>query len=373
MKCNILWLVDHLGFHGSMHGAGKYYLSTIPFFDHSQFDVTLCALRHRDRLTRAFEENLIPIVHLGRNKFDPLTLIDVVQLCRKRAIHLIHAHGYGASNFARIAAKIVKVPVMVHAHDDDPNYPSYQMIADRLLQDWTDKAVAVSASVKRACVDKRNIPAHRVSVLHNGIALDRFMPASKDRALIEKRRLQIPMQCKVIGTVTRLRDEKGVTYLVQAVPKVIEMVPDAFFIIAGDGPRLETLRALSVELKVNRKILFAGFCKDIPALLTVFDVFSLPSLTEGSPSALLEAMAMAKPIVATNVGGMKEILRDGQTALLVPSRNSEALADKIGLLLRNDELARRLGQSAHEESKKYDISLHVRNLERLYRELIAMQ
>lgn len=371
MIYNILWLVDHLGFDGSMHGAGKYYLSTIPFFDRAQFSIHLCVVRHRDRLTRDFEKNSIPITHLGRDKFDPLALVDVVRLCKKRNIHLIHAHGYGASDFARLAGKMIKVPVMLHAHDDDPNYPSYQMIADRLLKNWADKAVAVSASVKHACVQKRGMSERRVSVLHNGIQLNRFTPAATDRAQLERNRWQIPRHCKVVGTVTRLRDEKGVRYLVQAAPKVLETVPEAFFVIAGDGPRLEELRALSVELKVEQKVIFAGFCHDVPSLLSVFEVFSIPSLTEGSPSALLEAMAMAKPIVATNVGGMKEILKDGQTALLVPSQDSEALADKIIYLLRNVEIATRLGRSAHEESKKYDITLHVKKLESFYRELIA--
>jgi glycosyltransferase involved in cell wall biosynthesis len=370
-RIQILWLVDHLGFGGSMHGAGKYYLSTIPLIDKSRFDVTLGVLREPDGLTRVFSENSIQVTHLSRNKFDPMTLMDVVRLGRSLEAHLLHVHGYGSSNFGRLGARILGIPAVVHAHDDDRRYPIYQKIADYLLRGFTHRAIAVSQSVKDACVRKRNIPASKVAVLHNGIELQRFACVEPDRIRSERARLHIPPHGKVVGTVGRMREEKGLRYLIQSAPKVLEAFPEANFLIAGDGPLLAELQHLATELKVDRKVIFAGFCRDIPALLSLIDVFTIPSLTEGSPSALLEAMAMGKPIVATQVGGMREILCDGLTGLFVASQDSKSLADKIIYLLSNEEAARNLGCRALAESKKYDISLHASKLEEIYRELLA--
>jgi hypothetical protein len=101
-KVNVLWLVDHLGFHGIMHGASKYYLNTIPDFDKSKFNVLLCVLRKEDHLTKFFKEKYINVFHLGRGKFDLMTFFDILKLVNNEKIHVIHAHGYGAANFGRL-------------------------------------------------------------------------------------------------------------------------------------------------------------------------------------------------------------------------------------------------------------------------------
>ena len=154
---NILWLVDHLGHNGNMHGAGMYYLNTIPLINRHKYSITLCVLRKRNSLSKYFENRGIKIDHLERSKFDPLTLLDILKIIKNQDIDLIHAHGYGASNFGRIAGVIARIPTIVHAHDDDPDYPAYQKIADYFLSDFTYKAIAVSESVKESCINKRKI------------------------------------------------------------------------------------------------------------------------------------------------------------------------------------------------------------------------
>lgn len=363
--------MDHLGYNGAMHGASKYYLHTIPLLNKNDFNVKLCVLRGRDDLTKLFEEKGIDICHLGRNKFDPMTLIDILKIIKNEKIKVIHAHGYGASNFGRLARMISRTSIIVHAHDDDSKYPFHQKVADFLLRRFTDKAIAVSASVKEASVKKRRIAGEKVFVLHNGIHLEEFSAPGKERVEKERMRLGIRPDHPVIGTVGRLGVEKGIKYLLQAAVQVLKVYPDTVFLLAGDGPLADELKNLSKQLGVDQNVVFAGFCRDIPAVLSIVDIVATPSLTEGSPLAVLEAMAMGKPIVASNVGGIKEILKDGETGLLVPSKDSLSLAEKIIYLIRDEKVAKDLGIRSKEESKKYDINVHTRKIEQHYYQLIS--
>ena len=370
-RMNILWLVDHLGYNNAMHGAGMYYLNTIPVFDKMKFNIILGVLREEEYLVNYFTDKNINIRILKRGKFSPMTLVDILRIAKEEHIQLIHAHGYGAANFGRIAGMIRGIPTIVHAHDDDRYYPLYQNLADRLLRNHTDKALAVSESVKKSCINKRHIGKDRTFVIHNGIPLRDFVPPEGERVQKERKRLGIESDFKVIGTVAKLREEKGTRYLIESAAKVLGIFPKTNLLIAGDGPLMEELKNLSEKLGISDRVLFAEFRDDIPVILSIIDIFVIPSLTEGSPLALLEAMAMGKPIVATNVGGIVEILRDGETGLLVPSRDPEAIAEKIVHLLRNEAESRKLGLRAREEVEKYDIQSHVQKVAGHYDELIA--
>ena len=370
-RMNILWLVDHLGYNNAMHGAGMYYLNTIPVFDKRKFNIILCVLREEDYLIKFFKDKGVNICILGRGKFSPMTLFDILSITKKEHIDIIHAHGYGAANFGRLAGMIHGIPAIVHAHDDDRYYPLYQKLADRLLRNYTDKAIAVSESVKESCINKRNISKDKTFVIHNGIPLQNFITPEEKHVQEERKRLGIESDFKVIGTVAKLREEKGTRYLIESAARVLKIFPKTNLLIAGDGPLMEELKHLSEKLGIGNRVLFGGFLDDIPMVLSIIDIFIIPSITEGSPLALLEAMAMGKPIVATNVGGIVEILRDGDTGFLVPSRDPEAIAERIIYLFGNETESRKLGLRAKEEVGKYDICSNVRKLAEHYDELIA--
>ena len=369
-KMNILWLVDHLGYGGAIHGAATYYLNTIPLLNKSNFNAILCVLRKKDSLTKQFEDKGINICHLGRNKFDPRTLFDINKIIRKENINIIHAHGYGSANFGRLIKLFNKVPVIVHAHDDDRNYPLPQKIADYLLRNLTDQAIAISEAVRVSCIKKRNIREEKVIVLLNGIPLNDFVAPDKSRIEKVRKRLGIKQESNVIGTIARLRKEKGVKYLIQSAVKISDAFPDAVFLIAGDGPLRNELVDLTKKLGLETKVVFAGFCEDIQSIFSIINIVAVPSISEGLGIAVLEAMAMGKPIVATSVGGIIEILRDGETGLLIPPKDQSILADKIIYLINNKNEARRLGLNAKEESKIHDNIAHVQKLGQIYYELI---
>ena len=369
-RINILWLVDHLGYNGFLHGAGKYYLNTIPFFDKSSFNIILCVLRSRDNLTSQFEEKGIKVHHLGRNKLDLLTILDVIKLIKKDKINLIHCHGYGSANFGRLAKIFTHTPVVVHAHDDDSNYPLYQRLSDYILKGFTDKGIAVSEAVKKASIVKRKIPREKMIVLHNGIIFDEFKIPNNIEIKEERKKWKLDEDTNVIGTIAKLRKEKGLEYLIKAVPRVLSAIPNSSFFIVGDGSLRNSLENLAKQLGIMKNITFTGFIENVSTILSIFDLKVLPSLTEGFGLVIVEAMAMGKPIIATDVGGVKEILTDGETGLLIPPKNPEVLADKIIYLLKNQEAAKKLGIKAKQESKKFDIRIQVEKLEEQYLKII---
>ncbi len=373
-QVNVLWLVEHVTHDGiAMHGAGTYYLNTINNFKQSRFNIALYTLRGRNKFIKYFEDQGIRIKCLGRSKFDLLTLFDVINIVKKEKINLIHAHGYGSDNFGRLVSRVCGVPIVVHTHDNCIYYPWYQGIADRLLRQFTNKAIAVSNSVKEACVMKRKMDTSKISVMHNGIDLDKFTVPEENRIEKERNRLGIKSGFKVVGTVARLREEKGIRYLIESVPKVLEYFEETTFLIVGDGPLRQEFEKLSNQLGVENKVIFAGFCQDIPAIQSLLDICVMPSLTEGSPIALLEAMAMGKTIVGTKINGIKDILKNNINGLLVPSKDSDLLADSIIYLLKHEEEAKKLGIEAKAESQKYDMKKYISSLEKLYSELLSVK
>ncbi len=188
----VLWIVDHLGYTGFMHGAGRYYLNTISHISRDRFAVDLCMLRPRDDLTELFEQRGIGITHLNRGKLDSRTLLDLLRMVRAKKVELIHVHGYGSANFGRMAGALLGILVVLLAHDDDRNYPFHQSVADRILKDIPKKAIAVSETVRQASTSKRKIPPRKVVVLHNGIPLDEFLNTQSEKVDSERARLSIP-------------------------------------------------------------------------------------------------------------------------------------------------------------------------------------
>ena len=170
-----------------------------------------------------------------------------------------------------------------------------------------------------------------------------------------------------IGTVTRLHDSKGNEYLVEAARLVLDARPDAKFFLVGEGPLRPALEAQAARLGLGDRFVFAGFAKDVAAVLSAFDLSVFPSLWEGTPLTAFEALAAGKPIVATDADGLLDILTDGHDARIVPKRNARALADQI-LALMDDagRSARALAANARVTGAGYDIGAFVRKMERLY-------
>jgi glycosyltransferase involved in cell wall biosynthesis len=285
----------------------------------------------------------------------------------EKRIDILHLHGYGATTFGRMAGALRRIPTILHEHANLTRTPWFQRIADRALEPFTDIALAVSHSTAAFVVNARQIPRSKVKVVYLGVPLEEF---SRERSTSEiadaRQELGIGAGDFAIGTITRLHNSKGNSYLIDAAARVVEERPTAQFFLVGEGPLLGDLEAQAARLGLGDRFVFVGFRRDIARTLSAFDLSVFPSLWEGTPLTAFEALAMGKPIVATDADGLLDILTDTHDAVIVPKRNAAALADKIVWAMDRPDERARLSEAARQTGRRFDIEVFVRKMERLY-------
>jgi glycosyltransferase involved in cell wall biosynthesis len=372
MGVPVLHVCDKFGVRGSsIHGVSRLFSWWFPRYDPSRYEVSLCGLKHPEPATRWLGEQGIPVHHLGRGRFDPRIVGDLVALARARGALILHVHGYAAADFGRLAARAVGAKLVLHEHFADPRMPAYQALADRLLRRRTDGAIAVSRSTREFLVKRRFVPEDRVRLIWNGAPLDEFAPVPRERALRVRRELGIPEGALVVGTIGRLNAQKGHRFLVEAAARLLSRREHARVLVVGDGDLMGDLQGRAVALGIAHRVVFAGHRTDVPDLLGALDVFCISSLYEGTPLALFEAMAAGKAIVSTSVDGCREVLEDGVTGVLVPPADAGALADGLDRVLGDDALRGALGRQALAASRRYDVSACVDEMQAFYDDLLG--
>jgi len=365
---NVLQVCDHLGWEGSrMHGVKRLFSWMIPRFDRDRFNVSLLSLRKKDLSEETLDSLGIDITYLERGKFDPMTLPAMLRLIDAKQIDILHLHGYGATTFGRLAGALRGIPTIVHEHANLTRTPWFQKVADRLLEPSTDIALAVSKSTADFVIHARLIPESKVKVVYLGVPLEEFSrPRTRPEIAAARHDLGIADHEFAVGTVTRLHESKGNSYLVDAAARVVKERPTVRFFLVGEGPLLGGLEAQASGLGLGDRFVFAGFRRDVAATLSAFDLSVFPSLWEGTPITAFEALAMGKPIVATDADGLLDILTDGHDATIVPRRNAEGLADKIIWAIDHPDERARLGAAARLTGQQFGIDAFVRKMERLY-------
>ena len=232
---------------------------------------------------------------------------------------MLHLHGYGATTFGRVAGAMRGIPAILHEHANLTDTPWFQKVADRLLERYTDVAIAVSKSTADFVINARLVPAEKVKVVYLGAPHEEFSRLRTAEEVADARRqLGIAPGDFAIGTVTRLHESKGNTYLVEAARLVLDRKPNAKFVLVGEGPLRESLETQARELGLGDRFVFVGFARDVASVLSAFDLSVFPSLWEGTPLTVFEALASGKPIVATDADGLMDVLTDRRDARIVP-------------------------------------------------------
>ncbi len=367
----ILHVVDKLSMDGvNPSSVALCFMEWIRHRDARHFEVMVASLRPRDAASKVLEENGAKLFYFDNGKYSFANVGALADLIRREKVALLHLHGYSAANFGRLAARKTGIPLVMHEHAALEVRP-HQFLMDWLLRHKTDAAVGVSENVREFLIRGRSVPPNKARVIWNGVNLNNFNTADVSKVSAFRARFRIAEHDKVIGAVTRLREEKGNRYFIEAAAAVLREFPDAQFIIVGDGPLRETLERLAQNLNLKGKLHFAGFVSEVAVAYAAVNIVVMPSLTEGFPLALAEAMAAGKPVVATMVGGMKEMIEHEQNGLLVPPANSAAMATALLRLLKNPVLRRNLGHAARQRSQDFSIERNVRALEALYTELLG--
>jgi glycosyltransferase involved in cell wall biosynthesis len=367
-KLNVLQVCDHLGWEGSrMHGVKRLFAWMIPRFDRDRFNVSLVSLRRKDLSEETLESFGVDITYLHKSKFDPSTLPALLKVIDRKKIDILHLHGYGATTFGRLAGAMRRLPTILHEHANLTNTPWFQKVADAVLEPSTDIALAVSRSTAQFVINARQVPPDKVKTVYLGVPLEEFSrPRTVDDIAAARRELGAATGEFVIGTVTRLHDSKGNSYLIDAAAQVLARRPNAKFYLVGEGPLLDELEAQARALNLGDRFVFHGFAKDVAAVVSAFDLSVFPSLWEGTPLTVFEALAMGKPLVATDADGLLDVLAHDRDALIVPKRDAGALADAIVRMIDDGDLRGRLAAGARETGREYDIATFVRKMERLY-------
>ncbi|MEX1275127.1 MAG: glycosyltransferase family 4 protein [Bacteroidota bacterium] len=314
---------------------------------------------------------VVPIALSNRISFGQLFRLKI--LCKELRVDVLHSHGGTAGLWGRLAGMWSKVPVRIHTHHGLHALHwnrSLSAIAaqgvERLLKRSVSSVICVSEGEARLGILRKVIDPRNCVVIRNGIDLQDYEHLSDPQSLRKEFRL-LPDHI-VIGTVGRFHVQKGYEYLIRAIPIVLEQHPNARFLLAGEGELLESVRSMIASSGLAEKVILTGARYDIPNFLGSMDIFVLPSLWEGYPLSLLEASAAGKAIVATDVEGNNEIVRQRVNGLLVPPRDPDALACAIGELISDVALRNRLGASAREIARSsYSSELMIDSIATLYR------
>ncbi len=286
----------------------------------------------------------IPTVNLPLcGEFDLVSAVLLAGLLRKGGYRICHAHTSHAHTIACLAATmawrcgvVVSRRVAFRRGSNPLSRIKYRF--------GVDLYIAISETVQTVLVEDGVAPG-KITIVHSGISTERA-DSAKAADLTEK--LKIPRDSFVIGNIGSLVDAKGQIFLVRAMPHILKGVPNAFFVIVGEGKERMALEAEARRLSVDNRLILTGFREDALSLLKSFDIYAVPSRMEGLNTSLLDAMAACRPVVASAAGGIRDVLVDGKNGILVPVGDVEALADGIVRLALDPGLAEDLARNARQ-------------------------
>lgn len=315
----------------------------------------------------------IPIVVLNfRGPYDFRFLVNLVCMIKKTKIDIIHSHLFGMNLYGALAAKLTSKPLIATVHGETYDLERRRRIlAYKMIAKWSQKIVTVSRNLENLMMKEVGIDQNKILTIYNGIDLARF---SYSNGTTVRRDLGLKSSEKIVGIIAGLRPVKGHHYFLQAASHVLKDIPSAKFLIVGDGALRNQLISYAKRLNIERKVMFTGFRRDIPELLSIMDVFVVSSLSEGLSLSLLEAMAAGKAIVATRVGGNVELIQHNRTGFFVPPRDPVSMAEAIILLLKHKPIAVRMGEIARQKAlKEFDCGQMRKKYEGLYEICLRMR
>jgi len=362
----------HLRKSEGIYGAEKVIISLSEGNRDSYVAVVGCIydLRHPvlDLVVEAQQKGVAAETIICKSRFDLRTLVHIIFLIRKWKIDIIHSHGFKADVYGWLATRWTHTPIVATKHGWTSSNSMIRLWewVDMFFLKFFDQLVAVSEDVKHKLVTKR-IPEYRVKMISNGVGVRTVEPQEITSIRTE---LGLKKTNQVVGIVGRLSIEKGHRFFLEAAKQIIKEVPSARFLIVGEGPLRNELEEYTSFLNLKRIVFFAGYRSDAEKIYHLMDVVVSSSLREGLPLTLLEAMAAAKPVVATSVGGVNNLIQHSKNGFLVPPEDPDSIAQYVIELLKNNELRIKVGKEALKViQEKYSSEKMVEAYTLLYRNL----
>lgn len=373
--------VLHLRSSSGFYGPERQILHLAEIIQHEGFPAEMLVL-YRRKATQPLIHPLVGEVNGDRleveqlddyAKFSPKVILNIARKLKERRFSLLHTHDYKANLFGLIAASLVKMPPVatVHLHDLSTNSLKLYRLLDLVTLHFFPRVITVAEAIRQELI-AGGLPPDKVVTIHNGIEGRKFAAGAFARAERLRQRLGIGTGQPVVSTIGRLSPQKGQKDFLKSAAQVLKALPNARFLILGDGPARQELWDLCHSLGIHKAVSFLGHQRDIAAFMALSDAVVLASVREGLPYVLLEALALGRPVVATQVGGVPEVVQDGEAGLLVPPRRPDRLAEAILYVLRNPAEAARLGQNGRERVlREFTAEAMARKTAEVYREVLG--
>lgn len=360
-------------------GAEQLLPALLSHFDRGQYETRVCVLQVKNGNPIANDLNdleiLVDLVLIPNLK-NPFYLIRVLRYLKSQSPDLIHTQLEFADILGNIAAKFLRIPSVstLHTLEEIRNYKfsaPRQRLKWFVLKRFCDRVIAVSEITRHHHIQLGKLPQDKIRTIYNGIQLSRFQ--DRDQGILGKIKREIGLKSndKVITTVAVLREPKGIQYMIEALPAILERQPNLIYLIVGDGDYAATLQNLVADRRLQEHVIFTGYRTDIPNLLAISNIFVLPSLGDALPTVLIESLAAGTPIVATRVGGIPEIIEHDVNGWLVPPADSQSLSEACLELLQNSEKSQQLiANGLDTAARRFDVRTQVEQLQNLYTELL---
>lgn len=309
-------------------------------------------------------ESGIDVFTVHFQKKNPVSVLRVLSLIDREKVDIVNTHSSSDSWVATIAARLSKArPSVIRTrHLSTPIGRSF--LSSLIYNVLPDAIITTGEEIRQRMINDNAFDAKKIFSIPTGIDLDRFNP-SKVRPAFQPKGFSI-------GMIGVLRSWKGHQFFIKAIPEILESIPDAHFYIVGDGPQYENIKNHIHKLSLQNKVFMLGHRENIPEILSSLDIVVHPSYAnEGVPQSILQALAMEKPVIASDTGAIKEIIIDGETGFLIKPKDPERLSEKVIALYKNPELMIKVGKKGRKIIEKdYSIEKMLDKIESLYPNLL---
>ena len=349
-------------------GMERVIMDLCRYVDPDRYRFSICCTHVRGPLADQMDAEGVPVIYCeNQSKWAKrLRGLELARIFRGSDIDILHTHHMPAFIDSFVATRFTKVPVLIDTdHCKDYPIPGYLARLERLASRFADEIVAVSRRTRDELIQYEKISPEKISVIYNGINIKLKRKESPEEL---RRELGIGVDETVVGNVGRLEDQKGLDLLLQSIPLILRKSPKTMFLIIGGGSKEQDLKRLASELKISANVIFTGWRDDAVDLIQTFDLFASTSRFEGMPMVLLEAMALSKPIVATAVGGVPEVVENGYNGKLVEGRDPEDVAKALLELIGDRGMAQKMGDNSRiRYEKNFTAEAMAASYEKLYR------
>jgi glycosyltransferase involved in cell wall biosynthesis len=360
-KIKIIYIIDGL----VIGGAQRLLVDLIKALDKSLLDIKVVTLIKKGILAEEIEKLGIPVIFQPKTSKLGLGLVfKLRKFLKAESPDIVHTHLFGGDTWGRLAAILAKVPVIISTeHNINLNESFVKKLVKLLLSFFTNKIIAVSQGAKDYAVEIEKIKAAKISVIYNGLDTDIF--TFRGFKPID---LSLPIQAVVVA---RLEEQKGHQYLLEAMPLILNKYANFNLNIIGSGSLEQDLKLQVEKLKIKDHVVFWGEQLELGKILPAMDLFILPSVWEGLGIVILEAQAIGLPVIASNVGGIREVVEDTQTGLLFEPKNPTAIFNAVDKLLSSQDLAQQIVSKANKQiTEKFNIKIIALAYSNLYFDLV---